>query len=106
MAAIPTGYVNQERLASDIERAKQRLGPAVVRVKHSVGADTSGEPAIYFRIVLADFASAEETLADVTGQITRLLFDELRPLENWGLRPYYSFRSQSEQAKRDDLAWV
>jgi hypothetical protein len=69
MAVIPSGYVNQGKLADEIERAKQRLGPEVVRVKHSVGADTSGEPSIYFRIVLTDSASREETLADVTGQI-------------------------------------
>jgi hypothetical protein len=29
----------------------------------------------------------------------------LRPYENWGLTPYFSFRSQSEQAMRSDLAW-
>ena len=106
MAAIPSGYVNQKQLASDVERAKQRLGPEVVRVTHSVGADTSGEPSIFFRIVLTDSASDEETLADVTGQISGILFEELRPYENWGLRPYFSFRSQSEQANRDDLAWA
>lgn len=106
MAVIPSGYVNQKQLASDIERAKQRLGPEVVRVTYSVGADTSGEPSIFFWIVLTDSASDEQTLADVIGQISGILFEELRPYENWGLRPYFSFRSQSEQANRDDLAWA
>ena len=106
MAVIPSGYINQEKLGDEIERARRRLGPEVVRLKHSVGADTSGEPSIYFRIVLTDSASVEETLADVIGQISGILFDELRPYENWGLRPYFSFRSQSEQAKRDDPAWT
>jgi hypothetical protein len=105
MATIPTGYVNHEKLASEIERAKKHLGPEVVRLKHTVGPNTSDEPSIYFRVVLTDSASREETLADVTGQISRILFDELHPYENWGLRPHLSFRSQSEQANRDDPAW-
>ena len=65
------------------------------------------DPAIHFRIVLADSASALETLGDVIYRIKRTIFDELRPIENWGMMPYYSFRSQSEQAKRAglDLDW-
>jgi hypothetical protein len=104
MAVIPTGFINQEQLANEVERAKKRLGPEVVRLKHSVGPNTSDEPSIYFRIVLTDSASREETLADVTGQISWVLFNELHPYENWGLRPYFSFRSQSEQANLNDPA--
>ncbi len=102
---LPRGYVNKEQLASAIEQAKQKLGQQVVRLKHSLGDDTSGEPSIYFRIVLTDSASREETLAETTGHIGGILFEELRPIENWDLTPYFSFRSQSEQAKRDDPAW-
>ena len=105
---VPRGFVHQTELAAEVERAKLKLGPSVVRVKHSIGDDMSGEPAIYFRIVLTDAASNEETLAEVTGQISKILFDELLPYENWGLTPYFSFRSQSEQAKRDvlDTNWA
>jgi hypothetical protein len=105
MPMVPSGFVNQTELASEVERATRELGPEVVRVRHSVGADTSGEPSIFFRIVITDSAAREETLADVTGHIANILFDELRPYENWGLTPYFSFRSQSEQAMRSDLAW-
>jgi hypothetical protein len=105
MPMVPSGFVNQTELAREVERAVRMLGPEVVRVRHSVGADTSGEPSIFFRIVITDSAAREETLADVTGHIATILFDELRPYENWGFTPYFSFRSQSEQAMRSDLAW-
>ena len=95
---VPSGFVDQAQLSSEVRRAISMLGPEVVRVEHSVGADTSGEPAIFFRIVLTDLASREETLADVSGNIARFFFDELRPYENWGLYPYFSFRSESEPA--------
>jgi hypothetical protein len=106
MALAPSGYINQRQLEAEIDRAIERLGPEVVLVRHSFGPDSSGEPSVFFRIVLTDSASREETLADVTGQIVTTLFDELRPYENWGLIPYFSFRSQSEYTRRYDLAWA
>lgn len=106
MPMVPSGFVNQAELASEVKRATLNLGPEVVRVRHSVGPDTSGEPSIFFRIVLTDSASREDTLADVSGHIATVLFDELRPYENWGLIPYFSFRSQSEQATRSDSDWA
>ena len=83
-----------------------KLGNEVVRVKYSLGTDSSGEPSIFFRIVLSDAASREDGLADVTGRIATILFDEIRPYENWGLLPYFSFRSKSEQAIRNDPEWA
>ena len=102
---VARGYVSQEQIAAEIERARQKLGPEVVRLTHSVGPDHDDEPAIHIRIVLTDAASVESTLADVTGKITATLFDEVRPYES-GMRMYFSFRSQSEQANRNDLAWA
>ena len=101
---VPTGFVDQAQLASAVDKAANSLGPEVVRLKHAIGADTSGDPAIFFRIVLADWAVDEETLADVTGRITATLFDEIHPYENWGLVPYFSFRSSSEQST--DREWA
>ena len=103
---VPIRYFDQVELDNEVERAKLKLGPEVVRIKHSLGEDTSGDPAIYFRIVLADWAVREETLGDMTGQIAKVFRDELRPLENWGLIPYFRFRKQSERAKMNDLAWA
>ncbi len=93
-----TGFVHQAQVADAVHQAARTLGPEVVRLKHAIGADTSGDPAIFFRIVLADWAVDEKILADVSGKIMTTLFDELRPYENWGLAPYFSFRSNSEQS--------
>jgi hypothetical protein len=94
---LVTGYVDHTRLAETVAKATRRLGPEVVRVKHSLGSDTNGDPALFFRIVLADWAVDEETIADVTDQIVSTLFDEIRPYEDWGLVPYFTFRSSSEE---------
>jgi hypothetical protein len=103
---VPTGFINQAQLNDSVTQAIHRLGREVVRVRYNIGADTSGEPAIFFHIVLSDNASREEQLADVTDRAAALLFEELRPYENWGLIPYFSFRSESEQALRNEPEWT
>jgi hypothetical protein len=106
MSMVPTVFVHQAELANKIAKAKRKLGKETVRVNCSLGTDSTGEPSIFFRIVLTDAASREDKLADVTGRIATILFDEIRPHENWGLLPYFSFRSKSEQEKRKDPEWA
>jgi len=106
MPMVPTGIVHQSPLANEIAKAIRKLGKETVRVNYSMGTDSTGEPSIFFRIVLTDAASREDKLAEVTDRITTILFDEMRPYENWGLLPYFSFRSKSEQEKRNDPEWV
>ena len=103
---VSTGYIDQTLLANAVAEAVQKLGGDVVRVRHSVGADTDGDPSLFFRIVLTDAASRKEALGDVVGRIEKIVFDEIHPYENWGLIPYFSFRSQSEVAVRNDPAWA
>ncbi len=102
---VPTGYVNQAQLGDIIAPAAQHLGPEAVRVAYSLGPDSTGEPSLFFRILLADASIREDTIADLTGRITGALFDAIRPIENWGLRPYFNFRSKSEQDRRPDPDW-
>lgn len=105
MAYIPTGFVNQAQLGEVVAQAAQHLGPEVVHVAYRVGHDSTSEPAIFFRIVLADAFIDENTIADLRRRITGVLFEATHPIENWGLRPYFNFRSKSEQDRRRDPDW-
>lgn len=95
VAVIPTGLIHQRELAAQIERAKASLGPEVTHVAYRIREDSTGEPSIFFRITLLDWAIAENLITDVTGRIATVLFDEVRPVENWGLRPYFNVRSHT-----------
>ena len=101
---VPTGSVQNTQLDTVITKTIRKLGKEAVRVNYSLGTDSTGEPAIFFRIVLTDAASREEKLAEVTARISTIL-DEIRPHENWGLLSYFSFRSKSEQEARNDPDW-
>ena len=100
-----SGLVNQSQLTKIVDQSIRKLGKEAVRVNFNIGEDTGGDPSIFFRIILTDAASAEATLIDVTNRIESKLNHEIHPLENWGLIPYYSYRSKSEQAKRNDPEW-
>ena len=105
MPIAPSGFVHQGQLAIEISKAKHKLGQDVVHISYNIGSDSTGEPSVFFRIVLTDAASREDGLAEVTGRVATILFDEIRPLENWGLNPYFNFRSQTEQQKSNDPEW-
>ena len=102
---VPTGFVNQAQLAQSVSAAIRSLNPQeVVHVAYSIGQDST-DPAMFFRIVLTDVASREDRLADVSGRVASALFNSIRPIEDWGLTPYFSFRSFSEQSMRNDPEW-
>ena len=103
---VPTAFVNQAQLAQSVNAAIRSLNPQeVVHVAYSIGHDSTDDPAIFFRIVLADAASREDRLEDVTGRVASSMFNSIRPIENRGLTPYFSFRSFSEQEIRNDPEW-
>jgi hypothetical protein len=102
----PTGYVNQAQLGDIIAQAAKHLGPEVVHVAYGLGPDSTGEPSVFFRILLADPYIHADTIADLTAGIAAALLRTIQPLENWGLRPYFNFRSKTEQDRRRDPDWV
>jgi hypothetical protein len=105
MPYVPAGFVNESEVANAVHEATSKLGKEVVRVRYNIGDDFTGDPAIFFRIVLTDAASRRGTLGEVTGRIRRVLADQIRPYQKWRLFPYFSFRSNSEQATRDEPEW-
>lgn len=106
MAILRGGYIDQQQLASDIERARLKLGPEVVRLRYNVGEDSGGDPAIFFRIVLTDETIRRETLGPLVRSIKESVMQECRSIDDWGLFPYFSFRSESEEDQIKDPTWA
>ena len=103
---VPTGSIHQRELDAQIERAKANLGSEVAHVAYRIGEDSTGAASIFFRITLRDWATAEDLITEATDRVAAILFDEIRPLEDWGLRPYFNFRGESDQQKRPDPDWI
>jgi hypothetical protein len=104
---IPTAFVNQTHLARVVDKSIQKVGRLATRVRYDLGTDSSGDPALFFRIVLPDAAIRKAaTLIDVTKVIEAILFKEIRPYEDWGVIPYFNYRSKSEQDQLNDPDWA
>lgn len=104
MPIVPSGFVKQGQIAKRVAAVTRKLAPDVVRIRHSIGSDWSGEPSIFFRIVLSDAASREDRLSKVTARVSAELQKDLKPPE-LGLIPYFDFRSQSEQDEIQEETW-
>jgi hypothetical protein len=106
MPVTPSGFVQQQQLTDEINGAVRKLDAAdVSHVVFAIGEDSTGDPGLFFRIVLTDAASSIDHLSDVADRVSSTLTDLLHPLENWGLIPYFSFRSYSEQHALNDPEW-
>jgi hypothetical protein len=76
----------------------------VVRIRHYIGHDWTGDPSITFRVVLSDDAAAREHLSEITEPIRREIFDELVRRES-EYYPYFEFRSKTEFDTLKDPTW-
>lgn len=105
---MPASYAREKqlslRLADGLENVERALKPDVVRIRFSLGEDWSGDPAIFFRIVLSDRASQQDDLAGFTGLIGGKIFGDLR-LAELDYIPYFNFRSESEQNRLKNPEW-
>ena len=77
----------------------------VLDIGYSTGYDWSGDPAVFFRVLLTDRASQRSVLADVTERVREELFDSLK-FERSDYIPYFYFRNKSEQARLKDPEWA
>ena len=104
---IPTRYLHSTEVEKAVDAFIQTLGPEVVRVRYNIGEDWTGDPALYFRIVLSDESAVDAKTFNATAERIRdSFFDQLQALERWGLFPHVSFRSNAEQASLNDPKWA
>ena len=106
MPVVPNGFVHLGQLDEEIQKAIRKLGPEVINVTYQLRPDSTGEPAIFFRIVLTDVAAQEDVLLESTRRIETMLIDEIQPIENWGRHPFFNYSTRPEQQRRKNLEWA
>jgi hypothetical protein len=94
---LPRGVAQPTELAKHLS-ALAPFPPGVVNFRHTVENDWSGDPAIFFWITLSDEAARRPVLSKTSRNIMDFITQRLDPIGQWGLIPYFNFRSQSEQA--------
>ncbi len=102
---IARAFAQQSQFFSAVANAASGLTHPVVSVTPSLGTDWNGESAVFFQVVLAD-GTPRGQLLNLTKQISQAIVREVQPLEEWGVLPYFNFRTQSEQAGVKEPAWA
>ncbi len=98
---IPRAFVQQAEFVAATAQAANALQPDVVRVTPILGTDWNGESAVFFQVVLAD-GTPRAQLLNLTKQISWFIVQQVQPLEEWGVLPYFDFSTQSEQARIEE----
>lgn len=98
MPYLPRGVAQPTELVKQLN-ALTPLPPGVVNLRHTLDNNWSGDPAIFFWITLSDEASLPATLSQTARDIKTFINERLDPVGQWGLIPYFNFRSRSEQEK-------
>jgi len=95
---IARGFAQQTPFLTAIAHFASGLPPEVISVTPALGNDWNGEPAIYFQIIVSD-AVPRSQLLDFTKGISQRIIQHIRPLEEWGVLPYFNFLTQSDAAR-------
>ncbi len=106
LSIVQRSFVNQAELANHVENVARKLAPDVVRIRYDLGEDWSGEPSVFFRIVLADKAVRETSDIYLLSQRITLRIQEEIGLDEAGFQTYFNFRTDSEQAVLKEPAWT
>ena len=96
---IAKAFAQQAQFFASVDRVASALpGHIVVSITPTLGTDFNGESAVFFQVVLAD-GSPRAQLLNLTKQVSQAIVQQVQPLEEWGVLPYFNFRTLSEQAK-------
>ena len=96
---VPNARAQRREFATAVAQVAEQLRPNVVRIQHEFGDHWTGEPSVFFMVILSDASSRRDRLITIANEVSTALVQQVAPLEEWGVFPYFSFRSQSEQAK-------
>jgi hypothetical protein len=87
-----------------MQRAANALANTVGRIRYDFGSDWTGDPSIFFSIVLTDEAAKKPRLNDIANAIALILMREVKPEEH-GWHSYFNFpkRGRTGRAQRTSL---
>ncbi|MBM3736328.1 MAG: hypothetical protein FJW39_11130 [Acidobacteria bacterium] len=98
--------VEPKEIEAAIAEARQALGSEVVDILYELGEDESGDPGIFYRIVLKDAYSRGTRLGEVKKRLRAILDHKLDQLSKWGVIAHFSYRNESEHAELRNRPWL
>ena len=105
MPLTQTRFVSQQEIKSAVQRVESLFAQDVDHINYSLEENWIGAPSVFFRVVVRDEAAPMGRLLELSDRISMSLLNEAKT-DEMGLYSYFDFRSVSEQAKLQELAWA
>jgi hypothetical protein len=102
MAYLANGIAQTSELVKKFNQLAHVVIPGVVKWRYAFENDWSGDPAIFFWVILTDEASKPQNLPQAKAGFIAMINDHVDLPGEWGLIPYFNFRSRFEQAELKD----
>jgi hypothetical protein len=74
-------FARKREFADEVARVEQKLGDQVIRIRYSLDYDSTGDPAVKFRVVMPDASLDSDKLLEATRHVSFLIAEELQPEE-------------------------
>jgi len=91
------------QIDAGVAEALAELAPDVVEIQYKIALDSTDEWSVFVRAVLSDEAAKD--IRKLASRIFHTISDKI-DLGTIGMFSYVDFRSQSDQAKSKEPAWV
>lgn len=105
MAHLARGIAQASELVKEFNQLAHVVIPGVVKWRYTFENDWSGDPAIFFWVIVTDEASEPQNLRQAKAAFIATINNHVDLPGEWGLIPYFNFRSRSEQAKLGDKVY-
>ena len=95
----------EDQIRRSMEKAKEELGPDVIRIKTMIDDDWTGEPVIVFRVLISDAAVRKNGIGPISRRVSKRIEND-EAVEASRLFPHFRFRTDAEQAALKDKDWM
>ena len=102
MAYLAKGIAQGAELVKKFNQLDHVVIPGVEKWRYTFADDWSGDPAIFFWVTLTDEASKPQNLKQAKAAFIGTINRHVDLSGEWGLIPYFNFRSRSEQLSLKD----
>jgi len=98
-------FIEREAFEADVREVERELSGPVVHMSYDLDYDSTGDPAVHFKIVLPDESFKRDKLLDEIQHVSYVVKQKLQPVVRWGVYPYFRFRSKSTYESSPEPGW-
>lgn len=103
MATFPPAVDKQTAIESLVSDILREMSPDVVRIRFDFHEDWSGDPGVFFRVLLSDELDRKR-FHEVATRVRDTIWERV-DFPTMGVFPYENFRKESEQVVLQEQGW-